>query len=151
LGADHRGFALKTSVKSNLRNVGYDVEDLGAYTFHPEDDYVIYAEKVASSVAGNKGSRGVLFCGSGVGMDIAANKFSGIRASIGKSVEQVRAGRRDDDMNVLVIAAEFTDEAEALEMIKAFLEADFDGKPRHKRRIEMIEDIEDRRDQGLSS
>lgn len=139
LGADHRGFELKEKIKMWLSE--YEVEDLGAHKLDPDDDYTAYAEKVALGVAGN-GGMGILFCGSGVGVNVAANKFDHIRASIGMSPEQVAAGRRDDDMNVLVLAADFSDEKTAIEMVKAFLKTEFSGEERHKRRIKDIERIE---------
>lgn len=120
----------------------YPYQDLGADHFDPHDDYTKYAEKVASLVAKTEGSRGVLLCGSGVGVDIMANKFDGVRASIGKDVFQVEAGRNDDDMNVLVIAADFTDEKDAKAMLIAFLETRFSGKAKYERRLQEIEEIE---------
>lgn len=142
IGSDHRGYELKEVVKKWLEKK-YEIEDYGAYKFDKDDDYTLYAEKVASMVADNLKDRGILFCGSGVGVDITANKFDGVRASIGKESGQVRAGRKDDDMNVLVIAADFTSESETKEMIKAFLKTKFDKKPRHKRRLEDIRRIEE--------
>jgi len=85
---------------------------------------------------------GVLICGSGVGVDIAANKFDGIRASLGKSPKQVEAGRKDDDMNILVLAADFTKEKEAKEILRSFVNTKFDKKARHKKRLEEIARIE---------
>jgi len=93
-------------------------------------------------VAKRPGSVGVLLCGSGVGADVVANKFDGIRASIGKSVLQVKAGRTDDDMNVLVIAADYTSEKEAKAMLIAFLETKYEENARHGRRLEEIEKLE---------
>jgi len=93
-------------------------------------------------VASEKEARGILICGSGVGVDVAANKFDGIRASIGKNAQQVIAGRRDDDMNILVLAADFTKANEAQEMVKAFLETKFDGLARHKKRLREIRKLE---------
>jgi ribose 5-phosphate isomerase B len=119
LGADHRGYALKEKIDRWLFEWGYKYEDLGAETYDEKDDYTKYATEVASLVSKNKGSRGILLCGSGVGVDIAANKFDGIRASVGIDSEQVGQGRSDDDMNILVIAAEHTAE-QRLEMVKAF-------------------------------
>lgn len=139
IGADHRGYKLKEKAKNWLGN--YELVDMGAYKYDPKDDYTLYAEKVASSVA-DSGGRGILLCGSGVGVDVVANKFDGVRASIGKSPEQVRAGRADDDMNILVLAADYTKEKEAMSMVKAFLETKFSGKARHKRRLSEIEKIE---------
>ena len=142
LGADHRGFTLKEKVAKWLFEWKYGFTDMGAESLDPDDDYPIYAEKVASMVVGNRSSRGILLCGSGVGVDVVANKFDGVRASIGKSAEQVRAGRRDDDLNILVIAADFTSENETKEMLKAFLETSFDQKFRHRKRLEVISKIE---------
>src|SRR3989339_1910940 len=99
LGSDHRGYKLKEKIFQWLVDKGHEVEDFGAYELEPSDDYTLYAEKVASVVSDREAARGVLLCGSGVGVDVVANKFDGIRASIGKSVDQVHAGRRDDNMN----------------------------------------------------
>ena len=95
-----------------------------------------------SAFAKASADKGILLCGSGVGVDVVANKFDGVRASIGKSAEQVKAGRNDDDMNVLVIAADFTKEEEAKKMVKTFLETKFSGKSRFKKRLEDIKKIE---------
>src|SRR3989338_4463225 len=145
IGADHRGYKLKEKVAQWLFEAKYEFEDLGADHLDPDDDYTVYAERVASLVARDRDrdrGRGILLCGSGVGVDVVANKFDGVRASVGKSADQVKAGRRDDDMNVLVLAAEFTGVEEAKEMLKAFLETKFDQKSRHKRRLEDIKRIE---------
>lgn len=142
LGTDHRGFDLKEKIKVWLTQWGHNWQDLGAYEFDPKDDYPLYAEKVGSVVSKEQGSKGVLLCGSGVGIEVAANKIDGVKASIGKSPEQVRAGREDDDMNVLVIAADYTDEDEAKKMIEVFLKTEFKGLSRHKRRIEDIKRLE---------
>ena len=143
IGADHRGFKLKEAVAQRLFEWKYKFEDMGADFYDPKDDYTLYAEKVALMVRDNKGSKGILLCGSGVGVDVVANKFDGIRASIGKSSNQVKAGRKDDDMNVLVLAADYTRAKEAKEMVKVFLETKFDRKSRHKRRLQEIERIEE--------
>jgi ribose 5-phosphate isomerase B len=142
IGADHRGYELKEKIVQWLFDMEYACQDRGAHALDPNDDYPKYAEEVASLVAGNQGSCGVLLCGSGVGVDVVANKFDGIRASIGKDVAQVEAGRNDDDMNVLVIAADFTDERDAKAMLIAFLETKFSGKERYERRLQEIEKIE---------
>lgn len=142
LGADHRGFRLKEKIKEWLNDWEYKFKDLGAHELNPKDDYTLYAEKVGSIVGKEKGARGVLLCGSGVGVDVAANKFDGVRASIGKTPEQIKAGRSDDNMNILVIAADYTKEDEAKKMVKTFLETKFEGKARQKRRLSDIEKIE---------
>lgn len=142
LGSDHRGFALKEKIAKWLFDWGYEFTDLGANGYDEKDDYTKYAAEVALMVKSENGSKGILLCGSGVGVDVVANKFDGIRSSIGIDPEQVRSGREDDDMNVLVIAAEHTEEHKAKEMIKTFLETKFDGKARHERRLEDIAKIE---------
>lgn len=144
LGADHRGFELKSKIKIWLGEWKFDFEDMGAEKLDNDDDYPRYAEAVAKKIQENPQSFGVLICGSGVGVDITANKFDGIRASIGKNVEQVMAGRRDDNMNVLVIASDFTKDDEAARMVQAFLQTKFDGKVRHKRRLTEISKIEEK-------
>lgn len=142
LGADHKGFKLKNEVRKWLEGWGVEAVDLGARSFDPGDDYTLYAEKVALMVRDLVGDLGVLICGSGVGVDVAANKFDGIRASVGKSPKQVEAGRMDDDMNILVLAADFTKEKEAKEMLRSFVNTKFDKKSRHKKRLEEIARIE---------
>lgn len=142
LGADHRGYNLKEKISKWLFEMEYPYQDLGANNLDPHDDFTKYAEDVASLVAKTQGARGVLLCGSGVGVDVMANKFDGIRASIGKDVFQVEAGRNDDDMNILVIAADFTEEKEAKAMLIAFLETNYSGKERYERRLQEIKEIE---------
>lgn len=142
LGADHRGYELKERVARFLFEKGYTFEDMGADSYHPDDDYPLFAEKVASIVAYEPESRGILFCGSGVGMDIVANKFDNVRCGLGINKLQVEAVRSDDDINILSLASDFTNEEEALLMVEAFLNTPFSGKENHKRRIEEIKKIE---------
>ena len=142
IGSDHRGFYLKEKVAAWLFDWGYKFLDVGASHLDPKDDYTLYAQEVASLVAKSKNSKGILLCGSGVGVDIVANKFDGVRASIGKTPDQVKAGRNDDDMNVLVIAADYTKEDEAKDILKAFLETKFSSKNKYKKRLEDINRIE---------
>ena len=142
LGTDHRGFALKEKMKIWLTDWQYEFSDLGATELDPKDDYPLYAEKVGVLVGKEEEAKGVLLCGSGVGVEVAANKLDGVRAAVGKNKDQVRAGRKDDNMNILVIAADYTKEDEAKEMLKAFLETKFSGKSRHKRRLQEISKLE---------
>ncbi len=142
IGSDHRGYKLKEKITRWLFEWKYTFTDMGADHFDPDDDYPLYAEKVASLVGQDEKARGILLCGSGVGVDVAANKFDGVRASVGKSAEQVKTGRNDDNMNVLVIAADYTKENEAKEMVKAFLKTSFSGVSRFKKRLEDIKKIE---------
>ena len=143
IGADHRGYELKEKIVQWLFDMEYPCQDVGAFNLDPNDDYTKYAEEVASLVAKTEGSRGVLLCGSGVGVEVVANKYDGIRAALGKDVLQVEAGRGHDDMNVLVIAADFTSEKEAKAMLIAFLETKFSEKARYERRLQEIEKIEE--------
>jgi RpiB/LacA/LacB family sugar-phosphate isomerase len=142
LGADHRGFVLKEKIKAWLEAWDYKFSDLGAFKYNTQDDYPLYAEKVGSIVGSQKAARGILICGSGVGMAIAANKLDGVRAAIGKSSQQIRKAREDDDMNILVLAADFTPKKEVQKIVKNFLATKFLGEARHKRRLQEIKRIE---------
>lgn len=142
IGADHRGYELKERVAKWLFDWGHKFTDMGANYLNPTDDYTEYAEKVGSIVGKEKGAMGILICGSGVGVEVAANKFDGVRASLGKDPGQVKAGRHDDDMNILVLAADYTKETEAKEMLKVFLETDFGGKAKYTKRLQEIAKIE---------
>lgn len=146
IGADHRGFKLKEALKQWLYKNGLEFEDWGAETFDPNDDYPIFAEKVAGKVSESlkktKDTRGIVICGSGVGVDIVANKFEGVRSGLGMNVEQVMTARRDDDINILALASDETSENEAKEMVKVFLETEFEPSEKHTRRLKEIEDIE---------
>lgn len=137
IGADHRGFELKENLKSYLASSGEEMEDLGNTNYDPDDDFNDPALTVARKVA-ETGGRGVLLCGSGVGMDIVANKVTGVRAGLGFDAEQVRLARSHDDINVLVLAADYLDESQAKELVDAFLKTEFSGKERYRRRLEKI-------------
>lgn len=143
IGSDHRGFSLKEELKKHLIAKKIKITDVGAPHFNKDDDYTLYAEKVAVLVSKNNNIRGILICGSGVGVDITANKFDGVRASIGFTPEQVKAGRAHDNMNVLVLAADFLSEPQAKLLVDSFLSTDFDNIERHKRRLTDIEHIEE--------
>jgi len=154
IGADHRGFALKEQIKASLAGSGYEIVDVGALSVDPVDDYPDFARAVAEKVAVAAGGaaapgadtsvRGIVICGSGFGVDIATNKFKGVRSALAMSVDHIRAGRHDDDVNVLSIAADFTKPEEAVAITKAFLETAFDsGQERYIRRIAKIAKIEE--------
>ncbi len=143
IGADHRGFILKEILVEWLKQEEYEVVDVGAYEFNEEDDYPDYAEKVAKEIAGTKGERGILICGSGHGVDIAANRFKEIRSILGYNLEVVRQGREHEDANILSLPADWVDEKEAKERVRIFLETEFSGEVRHRRRIEKLGRIGD--------
>ncbi len=143
LGADHRGFALKESLKAYLTDGGYEVIDLGNDIREDGDDYPDFAAAVAGAVSDNPfEDRGIVICGSGVGVDIVANKFIDIRSALAGSVEQIRAARTDDDVNILSLAADFVDESAAKDIAKEFIEVQYDGAEQHQRRIDKITELE---------
>jgi len=142
LGADHGGYFLKEKISRWLLSWGYSFSDMGAESLDLTDDYPLYAERVASMVAKDKKALGILLCRSGVGVDIVANKFDGVRSGVGLSAEQVKSAKEDDDINILVIASDYTAEAEAREMAKTFLETKYKKIQRHERRLEDIKKIE---------
>jgi ribose 5-phosphate isomerase B len=141
IGADHAGFLLKEELKKKLLDEGHKVTDYGT-TSTESTDYPDYAEAVARDVAGGKSERGVLVCGSGVGMSIAANKVHGVRAALGTNEEEVKLTREHNDANVLTLGARFTDPQAAVRMVDVFLSSDFQGG-RHARRVEKIAKLEE--------
>ncbi len=143
IGADHRGYRLKEDLIDWLKGLDIEVEDLGANKLDPDDDYVDYAKMVSEAVAAGlidttTPTRGIVICGSGVGVDIVANKTEGIRCGLGINSEQVKAARNDDDINILALAADYIKPNKAKDMVKLFLETEFSGKEKHKRRIDKI-------------
>jgi ribose 5-phosphate isomerase B len=142
IGADHRGFALKRELISWLETQGHSVEDAGALIEDSGDDYPDFGAEVGYRVSQNDGARGVVICGSGIGITIAAGKVSGIRAGTGSTPAQVRAARADEDLNVLGLSSDIVDGDAAKAIIVAFLETPFSNEPRHLRRIEKLTDIE---------
>lgn len=134
LAADHRGFALKESLKGLLSADGFTVHDCGAHAFDPGDDYPDFAKAAGERVVADSENRGIFICGSGAGMAIAANRSSGIRAVTAQSVLEVQVARRDEDANVLCLGADFVDEALAKAIARAFIATPASSDPRHVRR-----------------
>lgn len=145
IGSDHRGYKLKEALKIYLQELNFDFEDSGAKELIPDDDYPNYALAVAKKVAENPDeNRGILICGSGVGVDIVANKIQSIRSALCFDVKQAQVSRNDDNANVLSLAADFISEEKAKEIMKIWLETPFSGLEHHARRIEKIKKIENR-------
>ena len=145
LGADHRGFNLKESIKSWLKNQGYEVVDFGANVLNPDDDYTDFAIKVGEAIQKDyEKGRGILICGSGAGVCITANKFKRVKAGVGFNPDQVFEMRNDDNINVLCLASDFIDEEQAKKIVKVFLITPFDHKENHLRRLQKIEELEDK-------
>ncbi|MBI2635401.1 MAG: RpiB/LacA/LacB family sugar-phosphate isomerase [Parcubacteria group bacterium] len=143
IGADHRGYDLKETLKTYLKELNFNFEDLGALELVPDDDYPDYAVLVAKKVAEDpENNRGILICGSGVGVDIVANKIKKVRSALLFNVEQARMSRNDDNANVLSFSSDFTDENSAKEILKIWLETPFSRLERHARRVEKIKGIE---------
>ena len=138
LAADHRGFNLKEQVKSWLIKEGYQVKDMGNHRFDPDDDYPDFALKLAQEMKAPS-DRGILFCGSGIGMAIAANRFPHLRCGLGFNKNQVKHGRKNDNINCLSLPADFLNFEEAQELVRVFLETEFSGKESHRRRIEKLD------------
>ena len=138
LGADHAGYELKSALLLWLKDQGYDMVDVGAFSLDPQDDYPDFSQAVAQAVASGQAQRGILVCGSGVGGVIAANKVPGARAGLCHDTYSAGQGVEHDDMNVLCLGARVIDEVLAMELIKSFLNAQFTGEERHRRRLEKI-------------
>jgi ribose 5-phosphate isomerase B len=143
LGADHNGWQMKNELRLWLRDEGYKVVDLGPKEFDKSDDYPDYGFKVATAVATNPtNGLGILLCGSGAGMAVAAGKVAGVRAALMHDAKVARSARQDDDINVLALGAGFIDLVTAKEVIKAWLETDYLGEARHVRRLDKIRNYE---------
>src|SRR3989338_4300662 len=141
LGSDHRGFKHKEELEAFLAEQGYQVTDVGTDS-EESVDYPLIAQKVAQKVAEDYNNRGILLCGSGVGVCIVANKIKGIRAGSAWTAEVARSARADDNVNVLCIAADDLNPGDVREIARAFLNTSFRSEERYKRRIAQIEQIE---------
>jgi len=141
IGSDHGGFELKDKIYNYLKEKKYDISDIGTYS-EESCDYVDFAEKVASSVSKGEVNRGILICGTGIGMSITANKFPGVRASLCTCEYHALKTREDNDSNVLTLGGRFTTFEIAKLIVETWLKTEFHGG-RHQRRINKIKDIED--------
>lgn len=143
IGADHNGFFLRNSLISYLKRAGYDVIDEGDVKLDPHDDFPVFALKVVKDVLGSHGHdpRGILICGSGQGMCMAANRFKGIRACIGYDRESVKSSRTDDDSNVLCLAADVLKKDQANVLVETWLNTPFDGSARFRRRLQELDNL----------
>ena len=137
IASDHAGFELKEKLVGVLRNLGYEPDDLGA-TSPTASDYPDFAHPLAQAVSNGKAKRGVLLCGSGIGMDIVANRYPHVRAALAWNPEIAELSRRHNDANVLVLPSRFMSEADAERSLRTWLETSFEGG-RHERRVEKID------------
>jgi ribose 5-phosphate isomerase B len=135
--ADHAGYLLKNELAARLAQQGHEVIDLGTHSAAPVD-YPDSAQAVASALVDGQAERGIIVCGSGAGVSIAANKFPGIRAAVCHDTYTAHQAVEHDDMNVLCLGARVVGGALALDLVTAFLGAKFSGEERHQRRLEKI-------------
>jgi ribose 5-phosphate isomerase B len=142
LGSDHRGFFLKQKLKELLTLNDYPFCDLGPNDYDQNDDYPLVAFKVGEEVINKNENLGILICKSGIGMCLAANKVSGIRAGQIFSEKQALSAREDDNLNVICLSSEFVTEDDNLKAALAFLNAKFGGEERHLRRLNLIKNYE---------
>lgn len=143
LGSDHNGFEYKNQLAAALKQAGHEVIDQGDETLDANDDYPQFAGKVANALLADSdpGARGILVCGSGQGMCMAANRFKGIRAALCWNQAEARAARNDDDANVLCLSSRYTSLDEAGSIMASFLATPFAGAPRFKRRIQQLDEL----------
>ncbi len=137
IAADHAGFEMKQKLEKVLEKMGYDVQDLGTNS-EASTDYPDFAHPLAHEVSAGEAKRGILLCGTGLGMSYVANRYPHVRAAVVWAPEIARLARQHNDANILVLPSRFLTEPEAEEILKAFLETPFDGG-RHERRVEKIE------------
>jgi ribose 5-phosphate isomerase B len=142
VGCDHAGFSLKGLVVREVEAAGYSILDCGAWDASPSD-YPDFARRVGEALLAERAQRGILICGSGVGVSVAASKIPGIRAALCHNVFSARQGVEDDDMNILCLGGRATTVETAAEIIRAFLQARFSGEDRHVRRLVKIKTLEE--------
>jgi ribose 5-phosphate isomerase B len=137
IAADHAGFQLKEKLETALKDMGFDVEDLGTDS-DASTDYADYAHPLAERVERGEVKRGVLMCGTGLGMSYAANRHPNVRAAVAWSPEIAKLAREHNDANVLVLPARFVSDETALEILRTWLDTPFEGG-RHARRVQKVE------------
>lgn len=140
LGCDHAGFALKQVVLQVLADLGLTYQDLGCDCATVSVDYPRYALEVVQAVLGHPGSRGILICGTGLGMSIAANRFPGIRAALCQEIYTAMMSRRHNDANLLIMGGRIVGPGLAREIVRVWLETPFEGG-RHQQRLDLIEEL----------
>ncbi len=141
IASDHAGFDYKNTLSTDIRQQGYEVIDIGTFNKEP-DDYPDRAAEIANAIINNKGERGIIICGSGVGVSVAANKFKGIRAGVCHDAYSAHQCVEHDNVNVLCLGERVIGIELAREIIFTFLKAEFTFAPRHQKRLSKISDIE---------
>ncbi len=138
VASDHAGFEMKQRLMAELEKLGYEPQDVGARDANTPDDYPDSAHQVARQVADGDVKRGILLCGSGIGMDMVANRYRGVRAALAWMPEIGAMSRKHNDSNILVLPARFMSNEDGVATMKAWLDAKFEGG-RHERRVKKIE------------
>lgn len=141
-GFDHGGFPLRETIFDAVREAGHERLDLGAAEMHPEDDYPDFALAAVRAIRAGDATRGILVCGSGAGVAVAANKVEGIRAAMAHDTYTAAQCVEHDNVNVLALGARVIGPVIAAELVAAFLGAEFTGEPRHTRRLAKVDAIE---------
>ena len=143
VGSDHNGFTIKAKLVSYLQKQGHEVVDDSIGALNPDDDYPVFARKVTADMLASSDpeTRGILICGSGQGMCMAANRFRGIRACLGYDRESVRAARNDDDANVLCVAVRSLESPGGYNLVDTFFRTPFAAAPRFTRRIQEMDQM----------
>jgi ribose 5-phosphate isomerase B len=141
LGADHGGFELKEKIRQHLVDHGVSVEDIGTHSAAPVD-YPDYARAVGEKVVAQRADRGILVCGAGIGMSIAANKIPGIRAANVHTEVEAQLSREHNNANVLTLGGRLLDDASALKIVDRWLNTEFSKDSRHVQRLEKITELE---------
>lgn len=142
IGADHAGYEMKRELITFVEKLGHTVHDVGTFEPGKPDDYPDYATLVAEDIRAGKADRGILVCGSGVGVSVAANKYKGIRAGLCHDHYSAHQGVEHDDMNVLVLGSRIIGPMLAQDVAEAFLAAKFSNEERHLRRLNKVKGIE---------
>lgn len=140
IGSDHGGYRLKEKIKPYLEELGYEVDDQGPDN-DESSDYPVYAKKVADKVSESDG-KGILICGTGIGMSMAANKVKGVRAALAYDEKTARLSREHNNSNILCLGERTTEEDMAKKIVKTWLETKFSPEERHHRRVDEIMDLD---------
>jgi len=143
IGADHNGYDFKQQLADKLKLAGHEVVDAGDVSRDPDDDFPKFAGEVVHAMLGDADheAKGILICGSGQGMCMAANRHKGIRASLCWNLAEARSARNDDDSNVLCLSSRYTDFEDAYAIVNTFLTTPFAAAPRFKRRLEQLDQL----------
>lgn len=141
IGADHNGYELKEKLEEYLKAKGYEVIDKGDNELKPDDDFPTYAAHVASEVVGDEDAKGILLCGSGQGVCMAANRYKGVRASLVWDQDEAHSSRNDDNANIICLPAKKLELEQAKQLVDTWLETPFAAAPRFIRRIKQLDEL----------